>query len=246
MDSQKSPYFLPALVLGLALVLSSLVGAGAFTKSKRLGNTLAVTGSAEKIVDSDTVKWSIGLSHTVSPDQKAVAGKRLNEDRGELMALLKTIGIMEADVSIQPLNIWPTTEYNNATGVSVLTGYTASQTIVVETDKVDAVGTLAQTATATLAEKGVDASSQSLEYYYGKIADVKLELLTAATKNAHERADAIVSGGGGSVGPAQSADTGVFQITAVNSSDLSDYGSYDTSSPKKKITAVVHVSFGLE
>jgi hypothetical protein len=40
-------------------------------------------------------------------------------------------------------------------------------------------------------------------------------------------------------------DTGVFQITSRFSTDVSDYGIYDTSSKEKDITAVVSVSFGL-
>jgi len=41
----------------------------------------------------------------------------------------------------------------------------------------------------------------------------------------------------------KSADMGVFQVTAVNSVDVSDYGSYDTSAFEKQITAVVRRSF---
>jgi hypothetical protein len=36
---------------------------------------------------------------------------------------------------------------------------------------------------------------------------------------------------------------GVFQVTAPNSIDISDYGTYDTSSVRKQITAIVRASF---
>jgi hypothetical protein len=97
-----------------------------------------------------------------------------------------------------------------------------------------------------MAEKKINLSTQSVEYYYGKLTDLKLELLTEATKNARLRGEAILAGGGGSLGQVSSADTGVFQITAVNSADLSDYGTYDTTSPRKKVTAVVHATFDLK
>jgi hypothetical protein len=42
------------------------------------------------------------------------------------------------------------------------------------------------------------------------------------------------------------AKTGVFQITSRNSTDVSDWGIYDTSSIDKDITAVVSVTFGIE
>ena len=246
MEPSNKSLTIAASILGIALILSVALGAHAFSKAKRLGNTMAVTGSAEKLVDSDTVKWSVSLARTVSPSEQLTVGRLLNADRVVFMNLIKTIGLDESSVSIQPMNIFPNMEYNSQTGQSVLVGYTASQMLVIESSKVNEVGTLAQNASATLGEKSVNASTQSIEYYYGKLTDVKLELLTEATKNARARAEAIISGGGGHLGQVRSADTGVFQITAVNSADLSDYGTYDTSAMKKKVTAVVHVTFGLK
>jgi hypothetical protein len=42
-----------------------------------------------------------------------------------------------------------------------------------------------------------------------------------------------------------SADMGVFQITPVNSYEVSSWGMNDTSSLEKKVNAVVHVDFGI-
>ncbi len=245
MDSTNKGLISSSCVIGIALIFSVALGAHAFSKAKTLGNSMAVTGSAEKLVDSDTVKWSVSLVRTVQASQQLTVGRLLNADRVVFMDLLKTIGIDESSVSVQPMNISSNMEYNSQTGQSVLSGYTANQTIVIESGKVSEVGTLAQTAAATLGEKGVNASTQNIEYYYGKLTDVKLELLTQATQNAKARAEAIIRGGGGHLGQVRSADTGVFQVTAVNSADLSDYGTYDTSAMKKKVTAVVHVTFGL-
>ncbi len=244
--SFKSPIVIASAVVGLSILLSVSLGAVTFAKSKTLGNTMTVTGSSDKVVDSDTVKWSVYLSRGGSASQRAIVGKGLNDDRQAFMKLLSGIGIDASSVSIQPLSINPDYQYNNQTGENILTGYTAAQNLVIESSKVDEIGTLAQSASGTLAEQGVNMSTNSLEYYYNKLADVKLELLTAATQNARDRAQAIIKGGGGNLGAVRSADTGVFQVTGVNSADLSDYGTYDTSSPKKKVTAVVHISFGLK
>ncbi|MDD4879214.1 MAG: SIMPL domain-containing protein, partial [Candidatus Omnitrophica bacterium] len=43
----------------------------------------------------------------------------------------------------------------------------------------------------------------------------------------------------------RSADMGVFQITPVNSTEVSDWGSNDTSSLEKKVFAVVHADFAI-
>ncbi|MFA5160529.1 MAG: SIMPL domain-containing protein, partial [Candidatus Omnitrophota bacterium] len=43
-----------------------------------------------------------------------------------------------------------------------------------------------------------------------------------------------------------SAKMGVFQITPVNSTEISDWGMNDTTSLDKKVTAVVNASFSIE
>ncbi|MDP3244895.1 MAG: hypothetical protein Q8M83_04545 [bacterium] len=39
---------------------------------------------------------------------------------------------------------------------------------------------------------------------------------------------------------------GMFQVTAVNSTDVADYGFYDSSVIEKKVTAVVRAAFTLK
>ena len=75
---------------------------------------------------------------------------------------------------------------------------------------------------------------------------VMYEMVAEATKDALARAEAIASSTGNRVGTVRSAQTGVFQITSRNSTDVSDYGIYDTSSLEKDITAVVSVKLGME
>ena len=40
-------------------------------------------------------------------------------------------------------------------------------------------------------------------------------------------------------------NVGVFQVTSPNSTDVSDYGVYDTSTREKDVTAVVNATFAL-
>lgn len=241
--SRVTPFVLPLSLVLMACILGFSYNHAHSTEYKSMN----VTGSAQKIVDADTVKWSVTLSKTVPPSNQADAGRKLNTDREAFLHLLAASGIEANEVSIQPMSlsdVYSTVDYK--TGQTALTGYSASQVLVIESSHVSNVETLSQNASVTMAEKGANLSTQNTEYYYGKLADLKLELLTAATRNARERGLAILSGGGGSLGDVTSADTGVFQVTAVNSADLSDYGTYDTSSPKKKVTAVVHATFKLQ
>ena len=55
----------------------------------------------------------------------------------------------------------------------------------------------------------------------------------------------IAQSTGNSIGSVRSAKMGVLQITAADSTDVSDYGVYDTSTIEKDMTAVVNVSFAV-
>ena len=60
------------------------------------------------------------------------------------------------------------------------------------------------------------------------------------------RAGNMAKSTGNKIGFMRSARMGVFQITPVNSTEVSDWGENDTSSLYKKVTAVVTVSFAIE
>jgi len=71
-------------------------------------------------------------------------------------------------------------------------------------------------------------------------------LLALATKDAHDRALSMAEAVGSDIGAVRSAKMGVFQITRPYSTDVSDYGIYDTSWIEKQITAVVRVTFAVK
>jgi hypothetical protein len=96
-----------------------------------------------------------------------------------------------------------------------------------------------------LIEEDVELISQPPEYFYTKLAELKLEMLGKASADARKRAGQIVSCAGNKIGVMRSARMGVFQITPANSVEVADYGMNDTSSLQKKVTAVVHAEFSI-
>lgn len=68
-------------------------------------------------------------------------------------------------------------------------------------------------------------------------------MLAAATTNARARAQRLLAGGTGQLGPVQSASQGVFQITPAFSTEVSSSGRNDTTSLNKAIKAVVTVEY---
>lgn len=55
----------------------------------------------------------------------------------------------------------------------------------------------------------------------------------------------LVGATGDSLGKLRGVNVGVFQVTSPNSTEVSDYGVYDTSTLEKDVTAVVNVTFAL-
>ena len=101
-------------------------------------------------------------------------------------------------------------------------------------------------------EKGNDTNeiegyilAQEIEVRSGDIIKVT-EVSRQATENAKKRAESMAKASGNKIGSIRSARMGVFQITPVNSFDVSDYGMNDTTSLEKKVNAVVNVEFAIE
>ena len=96
-----------------------------------------------------------------------------------------------------------------------------------------------------LINQGILIESNAPRFYYTAIGDLKIEMLGEAAKDAKERALRIAESTGDSIGSVRSAKMGVMQITAADSTDVSDYVVYDTSTIEKDMTAVVNVSFAI-
>lgn len=71
-------------------------------------------------------------------------------------------------------------------------------------------------------------------------------MLRKATENAKQRAEKMVKATGNKIGFMRSTRMGVFQITPITSTDVSDWGINDTTSIDKKDMAVVTVVFDIE
>src|SRR6202008_4654537 len=81
---------------------------------------------------------------------------------------------------------------------------------------------------STLLAQGVPLTAEAPQYVYTKLPDLRPRLLAAATKDAQNRARTIVQATGAHLGRLRGVDVGVFQVTSPNSTEVEDYGVYDT------------------
>lgn len=227
-------------ILGLAIIISTLIGAGAFYKIRSLDNTLTVTGSASKQVMSDHVKW-VGAINRITKISTLKAGYAdMAHDLDNVLAFLKEKGIASEQIVVSPIFM----DQNYDQNQSAEKTYTLRQTIDVNSSDVNAIGELAKNI-QPLIEKGVVFSTQSVEYTYTKLPDERVALLSNAIMDAKARASKLAESSGKSVGQLKSASSGVVQVMSSNSTDVSDYGSYDTSKVEKSIMLTVKASFTL-
>ncbi|OQB44043.1 MAG: hypothetical protein BWY03_00441 [Parcubacteria group bacterium ADurb.Bin159] len=123
--------------------------------------------------------------------------------------------------------------------------YNLTQSIEVKSDDVEKVKNLVKNIEKVIAQ-GVIFSSNPVEYYYSKLPDVRVSLLPEAIKDAKARAQAIADSSGAKVDDVKSVAMGVVQVMPLGAIEVSDYGSYDTSSIDKEVMITVKVTFGLK
>ena len=112
-------------------------------------------------------------------------------------------------------------------------GYELIQSVQIESKDVDKIEKVSREITELLNE-GVQFYSESPRYYYTKLSDLKIEMISKATEDAKLRAEKISEFSGGKLGKLESARMGIFQITGQNSKENYSWGgTFNTSSREK-------------
>lgn len=236
-----------ALITGIAVIITALILGGSFKNRYSYQDTINVTGLGSKDYEADLIVWS-GSFQRKSAELKP-AYESLNSDREATKAYLISKGISEKEMVFSAVNI--SKEFDNyyddaGKYHSSFSGYLLNQTITIESKEVDKVENISREVTE-LIDKGVEFYSNAPEYYYSKLEELKIELISQATQDAKTRAEKIADNSDAKLGSLKSASMGVFQITAQNSSeDYSWGGTYNTSSKRKTASITAKLEFGIK
>jgi hypothetical protein len=204
-----------AAILALGLVLSAFIATGGMVKIKTAGNTVTVTGSAKKQIKSDLIVWD--GSFTVQSPQLSAAYNQLKTNQAKVRTYMLNKGIAEQDMIFSSIStminhvILPSGQYSNQ-----VESYQLSQQVEIRSGDVEKITALSREATELINE-GVEFQSNPPQYFYTKIADLKVEMLALATKDAVNRADQIATNARSKIGALCLAKMGVFQITPLYS-----------------------------
>lgn len=232
------------LIIGIFFSLCLIISTSIVTNTlSRSG--IEVTGSAVAIVKSDSATWDLDITTTAK--NKKQAFDHLVANKATVLDYLKSKGFSDAEIDIQNTNSYPVFKKSSESGedTNEVDHYVTSQTIRVSSTNIQLVKT-ASLDVENLLNKGIDIRSNQPQYFYTKLSDLKIQLLNQASEDAKKRAKAMLRSTGNRVGAIKSVKTGVFQITTPNSTEVSDYGVYDTSTIDKKVTAVTQVTFKIK
>ncbi|VEP11553.1 conserved hypothetical protein [Hyella patelloides LEGE 07179] len=241
---ERTPSLFAGLtVLSLSLVASSFIFAKAISEFKQANDVLVVTGSAKRPIKSDYIILRLSVSSQEATAKTAYQNLERQIELVQDYLAEKQVPDDAITLSAIRTNALPEVTANGRETGQIL-AYRLSQTIEIRSDEVEQYAELSQQSTELINE-GINLVSEPPEYLYTQLNKLRVEMVAEATKDAKARAEAIASSAENQVGAVRSAKTGVFQITSRNSTDVSNYGIYDTSSLEKDITAVVSVQFGM-
>lgn len=237
-----------ALISGICLVLSVAIAVNGFVTFKKSapGGGITVTGSASTNFTSDLIVW--GGSFSASAWSTKDAYEILKDNAEAIRKYLRDNDVNESEIIFSSIDIRQDShsEYfeNGNFKNAVFDGYTLTQSIKIESPEVDKIEQVSRDITE-LIDSGVQFYSNSPEYYYTKLGELKLEMIAEATENARKRAEIVTENANSSIDKLITANLGVFQIVAQNSSadDYSDGGSFNTWSKNKTASVTVKLYY---
>ena len=232
----------PALVTAMAVLGLALVGSSALlVKGLRTAkDTITVTGASTERIRSDYADWSVVVSQGGDSQQQSYGA--LQPLVQQTRAFLLAHGLQAEELQLGSLSSDKEEIRDPRTGELRQTRWTSRHTLLISSADVDKINRLAGEIPALIG-LGVPLAINEPAYTFTRLAEKRVDMLAKATKDARDRAQAIAAQAQSSIGAITNADTGTFQITAPNSTDASNSGSYDTRTIDKDITAVMAVTF---
>ena len=232
---EKFQILVSCLIITFGLLIATLIFASKISKDENI----TVTGSASKIVKSDSAKLSFTVRSRKTNQKETFANLKIQIPK--VVEYLKSKGIKEIDIkAMDGYSVFRQNDKGYSTNEII--GYEGSQLIEIKSNDVLKIKEIS-TDIQSLIDKGINIEVYSPQYFYSDLASIKIDLLKEASLDAKQRANSMLEATGANVGKVKSMRMGVFQITPVDSTMVSDMGINDTSSIDKKVTAVANVVF---
>lgn len=237
--------YLNALLFSVAIIVAAMVLGNAFVNRNKSENLISVTGLGEKNFVSDLVVWEGSFS--CANMELKIASAQLNSDKALIENYLVLNGVEKNSIVFSAITIRELTKQKYSQSGEVVgeefAGYRLTQSIQISSKEIEKIEGISRKITELLNE-GIQFNSENPRYYYTKLADLKIVLVSEATKDARERAEKIAEESGSKIDELQSAQMGIIQITGQNSNeDYSWGGTYNTSSKEKTASITMKLTY---
>lgn len=246
-DSSNGRGALPTLALVAALLCGlgvlAFLGLRWAQHSRNNGERTVVTkGFTQKRVTSDWATWTAEL--TARSPQMEPGYQKIEDDSQTVANYLRGMKVADDAVALQGISITPKykSKEEGMGNTNEIEAFELKRTVSLQSKDVQLVDRISKEITS-LIKQGVEIKSLPAKYYYTNIEDLKIEMLAEAARDAKNKAERIAASSEARLGGLFSAQQGVFQVTPVYSFEVSDEGSFDTTSIEKTVRAIVTSRF---
>jgi len=234
-----------AIIFGLAIVIAAYLLGQAYSNRNKVDGNVSVTGLGKTDFSSDLIVWEGSFSKESFDLKKAY--NDLENDKKIITDYLIAKGITQDEIVFKAVNSRKNTKAKySAQGQYIgdeFLGYVLTQSLQIDSKEVEKVEKVSREITELL-NKGIQFYSQPPRYYYTRLADLKVEMISKATADAKARAEKIAENSGSSLGDLISAKMGIFQITGQNSDENYSWGgTYNTASKEKTASITMKLNY---
>ncbi len=240
--------YINAIIFGTAIMVASIFLGNAYKDRNSQDGEIQITGLGKADFSSDLIVWEgrfgaqnldLKQAYLTLEENKTVINKYLSE-KG-----IKTEELIYSAVQTHEKNKRIYSSNGDYIGEE-FSGYELMQSVQIESNEVDKIEKVSREITELL-NQGVQFYSESPRYYYTKLADLKIEMISKATEDARIRAEKISEFSGGKLGELESAKMGVFQITGQNSKESYSWGgTFNTSSREKTASITMKLVYKVQ
>lgn len=237
-----------AIVFAVAIIIAAFILGNSFMNRNNKQPSISVTGLGKANFTSDLIVWEGRFTKENTNLQQAYAD--LAGDKAIVTQYLTGKGINKDSIIFTAVNTLENTRQvyasnGNFAGTEFI-GYTLTQRVEINSKEVAKIESISREITELL-NQGVQLYSEPPRYYYTKIEDLKIEMVSRATENARLRAEKIAENSGAKLGDLIDANMGIFQITGQNSGeDYSWGGAFNTSSKEKTTTITMRLTYEVD
>lgn len=201
-----------AVITAVGMIIMGMSIAKGIVDFKDRDRTVVVKGLSEREMKADKVTWS--LTYKEIGNDPAVMYNLLEQKNAKVVAFLKSAGVSDKEISINPAVI-SDRQADNYGNEIMNYRYKASSVITVTSTDIDKVRQLMRRQ-AELMKQGIaivsDEYSSNVRYEFTGLNKIKQDMVEEATKNAQATAEQFATDTNSDLGDIRSAQQGQFSI----------------------------------